>query len=401
MSPETTVVPQPATGSGAVREPVADVSSGLSAADRQRLEDLRHRAAEGVRHFAGYPVNAVFDYRELDDLLRFPLNNVGDPWSRSLFGLNTHDFERDVVQWFARLTRAPQDDCWGYVTSGGTEGNLYGIFLGRELYPEGMVYYSEDTHYSVAKVLRMLHVRNLMVRSQPDGRIDLHDLRESLNLHRDVPPILFLNAGTTMKGAVDDLRGVRHILKELAIREHYIHVDAALSGMILPFVPEPDPFDFGEGVHSLSISGHKFVGSPLPCGVALARRRIVDRIARNVEYIGSLDTTVLGSRNALTPVYLWYQIRRLGDTGFREQVRACLAMAEYAVERFGAVRVRAWRHRNSITVVFPRPSEAVARRWHLALHDDVGHLITMQHVTRAMVDAIVADVVREPDSSPS
>lgn len=255
-------------------------ASLLNEADRRRLDALRQRMAEGVTHFAGYPVNAVFDYRELDDLLRIPLNNVGDPWSCSLFGLNTHDFERDVVRWFARLTRVPEGECWGYVTSGGTEGNLYGIFLGRELYPEGMLYYSEDTHYSVAKVLRMLHVRNLMVRSEPDGRIDLHDLRETLNLHRDVPPILFLNAGTTMKGAVDDLRGVRHLLKELAIRDYYIHVDAALSGMILPFVEVRDPFDFQDGAHSLSISGHKFVGSPLPCGVALARRRIVDRIRR-------------------------------------------------------------------------------------------------------------------------
>ena len=105
----------------------------LSAEDQRRLDELRQRLAEGVAHFAGYPVNAVFDYRELDDLLRVPLNNVGDPWSRSLFGLNTHEFEREVVQWFAQLTHAPEGECWGYVTSGGTEGNLYGIFLGREL----------------------------------------------------------------------------------------------------------------------------------------------------------------------------------------------------------------------------------------------------------------------------
>jgi hypothetical protein len=28
----------------------------------------------------------------------------------------------------------------------------------------------------------------------------------------------------------------------------------------------------------------------------------------------------------------------------------------------------------------------------LAVHEDIGHLITMQRVTRAMVDALVADV---------
>jgi len=356
------------------------------------LDTLRRRLAGDATRFAGYPVNALFDYRELFDLLGLPLNNIGDPWSPSLYGLNTHEFEQEVVAWFARQTHAPEDDTWGYVTSGGTEGNLYGIFLGRELHPEGMVYYSEDTHYSVAKVLRMLHVRNLMVRSNPDGRIDLHDLRETLNLHRDVPPILFLNAGTTMKGAVDDLPGVRAILKDLAIRSYYIHVDAALSGMILPFVEEPDPFDFAHGAHSLSISGHKFIGCPFPCGVALARRRIVDRIARNVEYIGSLDTTVLGSRNGIAPVFLWYQIRRLGESGFRTQTRQCLDAAEYAIRQFAAAGIRAWRHRHSVTVVFPRPADAVVRRWHLAVHEDIAHVITMQHVTPPLIDALVADV---------
>lgn len=368
----------------------------LTAEDRARLDQLRRRIAHDVKAFAGYPVNAAFDFQELWDLLAAPLNNVGDPWTPTLYGLNTHDFERDVVHWFAELTRAPAGEVWGYVTSGGTEGNLYGIFLGRELYPDGMVYYSEDTHYSVAKVLRMLHVRNLMVRSEPDGRIDLHDLRASLNLHRDVPPILFLNAGTTMKGAVDDLRGIRQILRDLALRDYYIHVDAALSGMILPFVDAPDAFDFQDGAHSVSISGHKFVGCPLPCGVVLARQAAVNRIARNVEYIGSQDTTVLGSRNGLTPVFLWYQLRRYGRDGFRAQVRQCLDTAQYAVERFAAAGLDAWRHRHSVTVVFPRPSLDVARRWQLAVHEDIAHLITMQHITRAMVDQIVADVAESP-----
>jgi histidine decarboxylase len=246
----------------------------------------------------------------------------------------------------------------------------------------------------------MLHVRNLMVRSEADGRIDLHDLRETLRLHRDVPPILFLNAGTTMKGAVDDLAGVRQVLRDLAIREYYIHVDAALSGMILPFVQDPDPFDFREGIHSLSISGHKFTGCPLPCGVVLARRRIVDRIARNVEYIGSQDTTVLGSRNGVTPVMLWLQIRRHGIEGFRGQATRCLETAQYAVDRFQAAGLDAWRHRHSLTVVFPRPAACVVADWQLAVQDRIAHLITMQHVSRTMIDTILADILATPAAPP-
>ncbi|WP_218279902.1 pyridoxal-dependent decarboxylase [Verrucomicrobium spinosum] len=97
--------------------------------------------------------------------------------------------------------------------------------------------------------------------------MDYSDLRETLRIHRDVPPIIFANIGTTMKGAVDNLHKIRAILDELAITNAYLHADAALSGMILPFVADPQPWDFAGGADSISISGHKFLGSPLPCGV--------------------------------------------------------------------------------------------------------------------------------------
>ena len=169
----------------------------LSDRDVQRLDDLERQIEQGLPNLLGYPCSAEFDYSPLYRFLRFPMNNVGDPFIPSNYQLNTHDFEREVLADFATLTAAPADH-WGYVTNGGTEGNMYGIFLARELFPEGLVYYSEDTHYSVSKILRCLHVRNIMIKSQPDGRIDLDDLRETIRIHRDVPPIIFANTGTTL-----------------------------------------------------------------------------------------------------------------------------------------------------------------------------------------------------------
>lgn len=112
---------------------------------------------------------------------------------------------------------------------------MYGLYVAREIHPEGMVYFGEDTHYSVAKILRLQHMRNIMIKSQPNGELDYEDLHETLRIHRDVPPIIFANIGTTMKGLIDNLQTIRDILDDLAIPESYIHADAALSGMILPF----------------------------------------------------------------------------------------------------------------------------------------------------------------------
>ena len=320
---------------------------------------------------------------------------MGDPFHDSNFRSNTHEIEREVIARFASLMHLEQEQAWGYVTSGGTEGNMYGIYMGRELFPDGVVYFSQDTHYSVLKILRVLNVRNIMIKSRDDGEIDYEDLRETIRIHRDAPVIFMANIGSTMKGAVDDVQKVRGILDDLAITNAYIHADAALSGMILPFVDEPQPYGFDAGFDSVSISGHKLIGCPLPCGVVLTKRDYVARIARSIEYVGVLDTTLPGSRNALTPLMMWYAFERLGMEGFRELVAEMLAVAEYAVERFSEFGVPAWRHKNSVTVVFPRPPAEVSRKWQIAPLGDIAHIITMPHVTREMVNEFVDDCVKQ------
>ena len=370
-------------------------SSSLSPDDARRLDDLYRELKSESRRFVGYPCNAIFDYSELYRFLEFPLNNVGDPFSESTYRVSTRSFEREVLAFFADLYGAPKDNYWGYVTSGGTEGNLYGLYLARELIPGGIVYYSEDTHYSVGKVLGVLGLRSIMIKRQPSGEIDYDDLRETIRIHRDVPPILIANIGTTMTGAVDDVRRLREILDEFAIKQYYLHCDAALSGMMLPFVKDPQPYSFPAGIHSISVSGHKMVGSPIPCGVVIALRRNVERIARAVEYIGSLDTTIAGSRNGLSPLLLWYAIRKLGYQGFRELVLGCLRMADYAIERFRAAGVDAWRNNNANTVVFPRPAEEILQKWQIAVFEDIAHIITMPHITKEHVDEIAADLQTE------
>lgn len=364
----------------------------LSHADRERLDALFESCRAGASQSVGYPSSAAFDYSSLFRFLTLPLNNIGDPYLPSNYRVNTHELEREVLATFAGLTHAPAQSYWGYVTSGGTEGNMYGIYLARELYPQGIVYYSEDTHYSVSKILRCLHVRNIMIRSHADGTIDLDDLAETIKIHRDVPPIVFANVGTTMKGAVDDLAGIHAIMARHAVRDYYVHADAALSGMILPFLDFPPPWDFRAPVDSISVSGHKFIGCPFPCGVVLARRSAVDRIARQVEYIGTLDTTLTGSRNSLAPLFLWYAFRSVGLDGFRDRVRACLDVADYAIERLATAGVRPWRHPHSNTVVFDRPPETVVREWQLAVKDDIAHLIAMPQITRDHVDRLVVDL---------
>ncbi|MYI82002.1 MAG: histidine decarboxylase [Chloroflexi bacterium] len=362
------------------------------AAIRQRLDGLQSHFDAATRSL-GYPCNLSFDYSALLPFLGYALNNVGDPFHDSNFATNTHEIERDVVGRFAGLMRLPPEEAWGYVTNGGTEGNMYGMFLARERFPGGIVYFSEDTHYSVLKVNRVLNTRNIMIKSQASGEIDYDDLRESIRINRDVPVIFMANIGTTMKGAIDDVSRVREIFDDLAITRYHIHGDAAFSGMILPFVDDPQPHTFEDGFDSISISGHKLIGAPIPCGVALTRKEYVARIARSIEYVGVMDTTLSGSRNGLTPLMLWLAWERYGLDGFRELVTEMLAVAAYAVERLNSLGIPAWRNRNSATVVIPRPPPDVVAKWQLAPYQDIAHVITVGHVTRDLIDRLAEDLV--------
>ena len=262
----------------------------LSDSAQNKLDKLFDSLQEKRPGLIGYPCNDAFDYSPLYRFLGLSINNVGDPYSKSTYRLNTVELEREVIDYFAKLVKAPEDNFWGYVTNGGTEGNMYGLFLARELHPDATFYYSQETHYSVQKLLKLLNVKSIMIRTNSDGTMDLEDLEETLRINRQSVPVIVCNIGTTMKGAIDDLAEVKKIVKNLAFPNHYIHCDCALSGMILPFVENPQAFNFADGCDSLSISGHKFIGSPLPCGIVVAKKSNVrlncsrNRVCRSLRY---------------------------------------------------------------------------------------------------------------------
>ncbi len=363
------------------------------------MDQVHHRLGEFLEsvkyhsdHVMGYPCARDFNYDALKPFLDIPLNNVGDPFAESTNKDNSRQFEREVLAFWADLLRAPKDEWWGYVTNGGTEGNLYGLYLARELYPKGIVYYSQDTHYSVSKNLHFLNMRNIMIRSQPHGEIDYDDLRETLRVNRDVPPIIFANIGTTMTEARDNIATIQGIIHDLAIPNYYIHSDAAMCGSIAPFLKDRPSFDFADGADSISISGHKFIGSPIPCGIVLARKQHVNRIARSVAYIGNLDTTVTGSRNGLTPLILWYAMKQQGREGLAKRVENSLELAAYTVDELIKIGVPAWRNKDAITVVVPEVDPDIKAKWQLATANGISHIMLMPYLTKQHVDALIADI---------
>ncbi len=372
---------------------------GLSEQDRLRLEAFHEKVRKYSSSFLGYPAARDFDFTMFKDYLHYPINNIGDPFRDATFKVSSHEFEREVLEAVASMMRAPENDWWGYVTNGGTEGNLYGLYLARELHPNAIVYFSQASHYSVTKNVHFLNMRHIMIRAQENGEIDYMDLEETLKIHRDVPAIIFANIGTTMTEAKDDIKKIISLLDDLAINNRYIHSDAALSGAIAPFLDPRPAFDFADGADSIAISGHKFLGSPIPCGIVLAKKSAVDRIAQSIAYIGTLDTTISGSRNGLTPLFLWYSIRSLGMEGLRKRVQDSLTLARYAQQELNGIGVAAWRNQDAITVVFPAPSAGLQTKWQLASAAGQSHIITMPGLHKAAIDEFVIDMKKEQEKT--
>lgn len=479
---------------------------GLSEAERsaalRAVEDYLERQKAAM---LGFQASQAQTYaRELAFLLDMHANNIADPFQNSNFTVNTKTMERAVLDYIATLWHAKrpgqpsnEDDpssYWGYVLSMGcTEGNLYGLYnardylSGRMLYrePDGrtscieartqsdrpnafrpIAFYSEDTHYSIIKAVRVLSIPTFdqvgnaeypglcpidggrwppAVPSQGGdrgpGSIDVDKLVALVAFFaaRGHPILVVMNYGTTFKGAHDDVEAVGTALLPilrahgLAEREvefepgtcdirkgYWIHVDAALGGAYMPFlrmaaeaglVAAAGPkFDFElPYVQSIAMSGHKWLGAPVPCGVFMTRREYQLAPPHDPEYLGAHDTTFAGSRSAFAAAVLWTYFAR---TSYEQQIHKAIRgqeLAAYAYERLGALdrqkggKLWVARAPLALAIRFREPSRETARRYSLASvrlvvsgeTRNYAHIYIMDHVTEALIDRLVADLAED------
>jgi histidine decarboxylase len=354
----------------------------------KRLDRLYDELKVLKKTFLGYPCDAEFNYAPLYRFLEFPINNVGDPFEASTYRLQTKQFEREVLQFFAKLFHLR--NYWGYVTNGGTEGNLYGLYVARETHPDATVLFSEHTHYSIKKNVHILGMKHELVKSQANGEMDYDDFERRVRWKKHA--IVVANIGSTMTGAVDDVQRIARILEKHKVK-YYLHADAALYGMVLPFCSSMK-FDFRTKINSIAVSGHKFVGSPIPCGIVLARKSAVKNLQSYIEYIDAHDTTLSGSRDAFTPLIFWYRIKTIGLRGFKKQVEYSNSLAEYLVSELKRI---GWPDvdKSYVTVRFKRPSERLVKKWELAVHEKMAHVICLPHETKEQLHRFVQELAEE------
>ena len=71
-----------------------------------QIEAALEKVKSGGDFMLGYPVSQDFDYSLLNEFLKYPINNIGDPVESSTNKIQTHKMETQVVDFFAKMFRA-------------------------------------------------------------------------------------------------------------------------------------------------------------------------------------------------------------------------------------------------------------------------------------------------------
>jgi histidine decarboxylase len=384
--------------------------------DMVRLNAFAKKMVEGKKQAIGYPVNQNVDLQEFyrwfadSGLANVAMNNVGNPRKDSLFSLNTHEFENEVIDFFAPLYGFAKNDAWGIVTHSGTDGNNHGVYFGVKYLlskskKKPILYVSDQAHYSIKKLGDLQSLDMRLIPADIKGQMDIKAFEKALDPKR--PALVVIAMGTTFKGGIDDQTGIDRVLKKKKPVAVYRHLDAALFGGYLPFSEHSDlvnrtkhPFD------SIAVSGHKFFGFDEPLGLFITTAEVLSRQNPfKVPYLNDAVPTITCSRSSLGPLKFWWKVQKTGLEGYRQQTAQILQNAEYLKQRFDEIKYPAWKNEFSNTVYFKRPSPWVMAKWDLApdmdprLGGDLAHDIVMQHEGKETIDLFISDIQKDVASS--
>lgn len=255
----------------------------------------------------------------------------------------TRYLEKELLFKIAKTLRLPFSSFSGYITSGGTEANMYSMWVAREWArtrikdkKEGRIYWiiPENVHYSIRKALQLLDVannsENKIVKIETDslGRADYKQIEESIVRIRkesDEPIILPLTAMTTECGSIDLILNVNEFISKSNINNVFFHIDAAFSGLFLPFVSGYEDIFSLKSLSSISVDFSKTFCGPVGSGAVIFKSGLENYAKINAPYLADgFDCTLTGSRRGLDVIAMYALLSTRGQADIQKE--ACDAI---------------------------------------------------------------------------
>ncbi len=256
-----------------------------------------------------------------------------------------------TVDWLRSLCGLP-DTARGLFVSGGSVANLTALAVARERrvgyrLRDAAVYFSDQTHSSVERALRILGFAPAQMRRIPAGedfRLPLDALAQEVARDRSfgrIPFCVVANAGTTSTGAVDPLRELAAFCRE---EDLWLHVDGAYGAAAVLAEEGRRALDGIEQADSLSLDPHKWLFQPLEIGCVLVREGelLRDTFLITPEYLRDVhgsereanfcDQGIQLSRG-FRALKLWLSLKVFGVAAFRAAISRGFALAEAAERR--------------------------------------------------------------------
>ena len=328
----------------------------------------------------------------------FLSSNLGDA---GLF-LGTLRLEKETISKLAELLHG--EGSAGFIVSGGTEANLLALLAARNTAdvssPE--VILPQSAHFSFSKICSLLRIKPVQASLDSAFRVDPASVRHCIN--RNTIAVVG-TVGTAELGAVDPIDKLSDIALEYEV---YLHVDAALGGLILPFLENVPAFDFRlKGVKSITVDPHKMGLATVPAGGILFRdSACLEHIKTETPYLTEdVQYTFVGTKSGASVAATWAVFESLGREGFTKTVNRCLRLTKTlsaSLESRGfnlvtkpALNIVAFRSSNSKLLV-----KALRQRgWFVSYVPrlDCVRIIVMPHLRKRHVAAFLKDLSEIPE----
>lgn len=323
--------------------PISEIR--INARLRGIKSDLHKR---DFRHNIGalYPKANSYAAEIYKSFVKYNSNHLGN-WSVTPPKNGTQQLEYEVVHKMINLYNATDQKLEGYLTSGGTEGNTYAIWLAKNYLlsklklNEIVLLKTGLTHYSIEKSAELCSIDSGDVGVSPSlWEIDQQNLRNTiLEKVGDGKKgfIIALTHGYTETGTNDNLEATIKTLEKLKKENESIFflvfIDASLAGLVLPFVnPGYKPFK-SPMVYAYITDFHKFLATPYPSGLVIYRSGLRKFIEKNIRYVDKLDNTIAGSRPGAPAPAVWASIHKYGKRDLAKIIKIQIKLKNYFIER--------------------------------------------------------------------